>query len=167
MFLFLKWDSKCHTHTWNFSFITLSVVLHRCETWSLTLREEHRLRVFENRLFGPTRDEVTGGWRGLYNGELHNAWILVGHGENRNACRLLVGVPEGRRTLGRPSRSWVNTMNMDLGEIEGIVWIGLIWLKIGTNWGQFILQPTVSRPVRLGVGLPFGAHDQILSLSFL
>jgi hypothetical protein len=47
--------------------IILLVVLYGCETWSLTLREEHRLRVFENRVlrrvFGPKRDEVTGGWR--------------------------------------------------------------------------------------------------------
>jgi hypothetical protein len=47
------------------------VVLYGCETWSLTLREEHRLRVFENRvlrrIFGPKRDEVTGGWRKLHN----------------------------------------------------------------------------------------------------
>jgi hypothetical protein len=46
-----------------------------CETWSLTLREEHRLRVFENRvlriIFGPKRDEVTGEWRKLHSGELH------------------------------------------------------------------------------------------------
>jgi hypothetical protein len=49
-----------------------------CETWSLTLREEHRLRVFENRVlrrvFGPKRDEVTGGWRKLHNEELHNLY---------------------------------------------------------------------------------------------
>jgi hypothetical protein len=55
--------------------IILSVVLHRCETWSLTLREEYRLRVFENRvlrrIFGPKRDEVTGEWRKLHNEELH------------------------------------------------------------------------------------------------
>ena len=48
-------------------FIILPVVLYGCETWSLTLREEHRLRVFENRvlrrIFGPKRDEVTGEWR--------------------------------------------------------------------------------------------------------
>jgi hypothetical protein len=46
--------------------IILPIVLYGCETWSLTLREEHRLRVFENRvlgIFGPKRDEVTGGWR--------------------------------------------------------------------------------------------------------
>jgi hypothetical protein len=52
------------------------VVLYGCETWSLTLREEHRLRVFENRvlrrIFGPKRDEVTGDWRKLPNEELHN-----------------------------------------------------------------------------------------------
>jgi hypothetical protein len=51
--------------------IILPVVLYRCETWSLTLREEHRLRVFENRvlrrIFGPKRDEVTGEWRKLHN----------------------------------------------------------------------------------------------------
>jgi hypothetical protein len=54
------------------------VVLYGCETWSLTLREEHRLGVFENRvlrrIFGPKRDEVTGGWRKLYNEELHNLY---------------------------------------------------------------------------------------------
>ena len=50
--------------------IILPVVLYGCETWSLTLREEHRLRVFENRVlrvFGPKRDEVTGEWRKLHN----------------------------------------------------------------------------------------------------
>jgi hypothetical protein len=54
------------------------VVLYGCETWSLTLREEHRPRVFENRvlrrIFGPKRDEVTGGWRKLLNEELHNLY---------------------------------------------------------------------------------------------
>jgi hypothetical protein len=56
--------------------IILPVVPYRCETWSLTLREEHRLRVFENRvlrrIFRPKRDEVIGGWRKLHNEELHN-----------------------------------------------------------------------------------------------
>jgi hypothetical protein len=54
------------------------VVLYGCETWSLTLREKHRLRVFENRvlrrIFGLKRDEVTGGWRQLHNEELHNLY---------------------------------------------------------------------------------------------
>jgi hypothetical protein len=54
------------------------VVLYGCETWSLTLREEHRLRVFENRVLrricGPKRDEVNGGWRKPHNEELHNLY---------------------------------------------------------------------------------------------
>ena len=56
--------------------IILPVVLYGCETWSLTLRDERRLRVFENRvlrrLFGPKRDEVTGEWRKLHNEELRD-----------------------------------------------------------------------------------------------
>jgi hypothetical protein len=56
--------------------IILSVVLYECETWSLTVREEHRLRVFENRvlrrIFGAERDKVTRDWRKLHNEELHN-----------------------------------------------------------------------------------------------
>jgi hypothetical protein len=96
----------------------LSVVLYGYETWSLTLREENRLRVFENRvlrgIFGPKRDEVTGEWRKLHNKELHDLYsspsiiriiklrrmTWAGHvarmGEKRNAYRLLVGKPEGR-----------------------------------------------------------------------
>jgi hypothetical protein len=58
--------------------IILPVVLYGCETWSLTLREEHRLKVFENRvlrrIFGPKRDEVTGEWRQLHNKELHDLY---------------------------------------------------------------------------------------------
>jgi hypothetical protein len=52
--------------------------LYGCETWSLTLREEYRLRLFENkvlrRILGPKRDEVTGGWRKLDNEELHDLY---------------------------------------------------------------------------------------------
>jgi hypothetical protein len=59
-----------------FKTIILPMVLYGCDTWSLTLREEHRLRMFENRvlrrIFAPKRDEVTGGWRKLHNEELHN-----------------------------------------------------------------------------------------------
>jgi hypothetical protein len=58
--------------------IILPVVLYGCENWSLTLREEHRLRVFENkvlrRIFGPKRDEVTGGWRKRHNEELRDLY---------------------------------------------------------------------------------------------
>jgi hypothetical protein len=58
--------------------IILPLVLYGCETWSLTLRKEHRLRVFENRvlrrIFGPRKDEVTGEWRKLHNEELHDLY---------------------------------------------------------------------------------------------
>ena len=58
--------------------IILPVVLYGCETWSLTLRELRKLRVFENmvlrRIFGPRRDEVTGKWRRLHNEELNNLY---------------------------------------------------------------------------------------------
>jgi hypothetical protein len=60
--------------------IILPVVLYGCETWSLTLRQEHRLRVFENRvlrrILGPKRDEVTGEWRQLHNEELASGVVL-------------------------------------------------------------------------------------------
>jgi hypothetical protein len=58
--------------------IILPVVLYGCESWSLTLREEYRLRVFDNRvlrrIFGPKRDEVTGEWSKLHSEELHNLY---------------------------------------------------------------------------------------------
>jgi hypothetical protein len=97
--------------------IILPVVLYGCETWSVTLRVEHRLRVFENtvlrRIFGPKRDEVTEEWRKLHNGELHNLFSSpdivrqiksrrmrwAGHvarmGEGRYVYRVLVGKREG------------------------------------------------------------------------
>jgi uncharacterized membrane protein len=59
-----------------YKIIIIPVVMYVCETWSLTVREEHRLRMFENRflrrIFGPKGDEVTGEWRKLHNEELHN-----------------------------------------------------------------------------------------------
>jgi hypothetical protein len=51
-------------------------------------------------------------------------------GEKRNTYRILVGKPEGKRPLGRPRRRWVDNIEMD-----GMVWIGLIWLRIGTSVG--------------------------------
>jgi hypothetical protein len=63
-----------------FKLFIFLVVLYVCETWSLTLKEEHRLRVFLNRvfrrIFGPKKDEVTGGWIKLHNEELHNLHSL-------------------------------------------------------------------------------------------
>jgi hypothetical protein len=129
--------------------IILPVVLYGCDTWCLTLKEEHELRVFENRvlrrIFGPKRDGMTGGWRNLHNEEGHNLYSSLsiiriiksrrmrwaGHvarmGVKRNVYRLLVGKPEGKRSLGRPRCGWIDNINMDLLEL-GLVavdWIGL------------------------------------------
>jgi hypothetical protein len=106
--------------------IILPVVLYGCETWSLTSREERRLRVFENRvlrgIFGPKRDDVTGEWRKLQNEELHDlycshiiVWVIKSRrmrwagyeacmGYGRGVCRALVGKHEGKRPLGRHRR---------------------------------------------------------------
>jgi hypothetical protein len=105
--------------------------------------------VFEYRVlrsvFGPKRDEATGEWRKLHNEELHDLYSLLsiirimkarrmrwaGHvartGEKRNVYRLLVGKPEGRRPLGRPTRRWLNNIRMDLLEVGwgDVDWIGL------------------------------------------
>jgi hypothetical protein len=54
----------------------------------------------------------------------------------RNTYRILVGKPERKRPLGRPRHRWMDNVKMDLGEREdGVVWIGLIWLRIGTSGG--------------------------------
>jgi hypothetical protein len=113
-------------------------VLYGCKTWSLTFREEHRLRVFENRLlrriFGHKREE-DGSWRKLHNDELHSLYSSLnivrviksrrtrwaGHvarmGEGRGVYRVLVGRFEGKRPLGRPKRRWEDNIKMDLREI--------------------------------------------------
>jgi PAS domain-containing protein len=115
----------------------------------LTLREEHRFRVFENRvlrrIFGTKRDEVTGGWRKLHNEELRDLYSLPSiirmiksrkmrwegnveqMGEKRTADRLVVGKPEGKRPLERPRRKWVDNIRMDLLEVEGndVDWISV------------------------------------------
>jgi hypothetical protein len=98
------------------------------------------------RIFGPKRDEVTGGWRQLHNEELHNLYSSPSiirmfksreddtgracstNGEKRNACRVLVGKPEGKRPLGRPGRKWVEHIKMDLREIgwDSMGWIFLV-----------------------------------------
>jgi hypothetical protein len=55
------------------------------------------------------------------------------NGEKRNAYRFLVGKTEGKRPLGRPRRRWVDNIRMDLGEVDGVMWIGLVWLRIGIH----------------------------------
>jgi hypothetical protein len=137
--------------------IILLIVLYGCEIRSLTFREKHRLKVFENRvlrrIFGPKRVEVTGEWRKLHNGELHNLYCSpdiirriksrrkrwAGHvarmGEGRNVYRVLVGKPEGKRPLERPRCRWEDGIKMVLREIGWGVWNGFTWLRIGTVGG--------------------------------
>jgi hypothetical protein len=127
----------------------MPVSLYGCETWSLTLREEHRLRVFENRvlmrIFGPKRDGLLGGCRKLSNEELHNLYYSpsiiriiksrrmrwAGHvariGEKRNMYSLLVGKPEGKIPPERPRRRWIDNIKVGLLEIglSVVDWIGL------------------------------------------
>jgi len=113
------------------------------------LREERKLWVFENmvlrRIFGPRRDEVTVEWRRLHNEELNDLYsspnivrVIIsrrmrwaGHvarmGEERGVYRVLVGIPERKKPLGRPRRRWVDNIRMDLQEVGcGYMdWIGL------------------------------------------
>jgi hypothetical protein len=130
--------------------VVLHVVLYGCENWSLTLREEQRLRVFETgvlrRIFGPKRNEETGEWRRLHNEELNDLYSSpniirviksrrmrwVGHvarmGGKIGAYRILVGRPERRRPLGRARRRWEDNIRMDLPDVDwgaGMDWIEL------------------------------------------
>jgi hypothetical protein len=88
------------------------------------------LKAVLRRIFGPKRAEVTGEWRKLHNEELHDLYSKprimksrrmrwVGHvarvGEKRNACRLLVGKPEGKSPLGRPRLRWFNNIRCGIG----------------------------------------------------
>jgi hypothetical protein len=112
--------------------------------------------VFENRvlrrIFGPKRDEVTGGWRKLHNEELHNLYSspsiirmsksrrmrLAGHvarmEEKRNGYKILVGMPEGKRPRGRSRHRWVDNIIMDLREIG---WDGMDWTCLAEDRDQW------------------------------
>jgi len=78
---FVFWLLSKNLKTKIYRIIILPVVLYGCETWSLTLRGERKLRVFENmvlrRIFGPRRDEVTGEWRRLHNEELNDLYCSL------------------------------------------------------------------------------------------
>jgi len=116
--------------------IIFPVVLYGCEAWSLALREERKVRLFENmvlrRIFGPRRDEVSGEWRRLHNEKLNDLYSspnivrvvkprrmrwagdVARMGEERGVYRVLVGKPEGNNHWG------------DLG-VDG--WIILGWIS--------------------------------------
>jgi hypothetical protein len=130
--------------------IILPVVLYGCETWFLTLREEHKLRVSENRvlrnIFGSKREEVAGYWRRLHSEELRNLYssqyiirVIISRriswtgnvarmGDIKNAYKSLGGETEGKRPLGKPNRRWEDSITVDLKETvwEVVDWIHLI-----------------------------------------
>jgi len=113
----------------------LPVVLCGCETWSVTLTEEHtsRMRLFKSKvlkIFGPMREEVRGGWGKWHTEELHglyslqnivrmiksggqNRWVMC-HTWGRNVSSILVGRPEGKTPFGRPSLKWEDNIKMDI-----------------------------------------------------
>jgi hypothetical protein len=129
--------------------LILPFVLYGCETWSPTQKEEHRLRVFENRvlrrIFGPVREEVAGACRRVDIVELNNLYILVesrwmrcvGHvafmGEMRNAYKIFIRKHERKRPHGRARHRWEVNISMDLREMGCKMWTGFIWLRIGSN----------------------------------
>jgi hypothetical protein len=108
------------------------------------------------RIFGPKRDEVTGGWRILHNEELHGlyssssivrvikarriGWAahVARMGEVRSTYNILVGMPEGRRPLGRPRRRWEDNIKMDLREIGfgDMDWIH--WAQDRDRWRALV-----------------------------
>jgi hypothetical protein len=114
------------------------------------VKEERGLRFSRIRCWvriGPKRDEVTGEWRRLQNKKLYDMYSSpniirgskprrmrwTGHVARmgkRSACRLLVGRPKGRRSLGRPRHRWEDDIKINLLEGDGKAWIGLIWLRI-------------------------------------
>ncbi|KAJ4432464.1 hypothetical protein ANN_21083 [Periplaneta americana] len=144
--------------------VILPVVLYGCETWTLALREEHRLRVFENKCLGKYL-----GLRGMKlqeNGESyttqnckHSPDIIgniksrrlrwAGHvarmGEPRNAYSVLVGKPEGKRPLGRPRRRWEDNIKMDLREVgyDDREWINLAQDR--DQWRAYV-RAAMNRP---------------------
>jgi hypothetical protein len=139
--------------------VILPVVLYGCETWSLTLGEEHRLRVFENtvlrKVFGPKREEDES-WRKLHSDELHSLYSSpnivrviksrrmrwAGHvarmGDGRGVYRVLDGRPEVKRPLRRRRRRWEDNIKMALGEIgiDGANWIQLAQDRV--QWRVFV-----------------------------
>ncbi|KAJ4449870.1 hypothetical protein ANN_01276 [Periplaneta americana] len=133
------------------------------------IRKEQRLRVFENKvlrkIFVAERNEITGEWRKLHNAELHPLYsspdiirniksrrlIWAGHvarmGESRNAYRVLVERPEGKRPLGRPRRRWEDNIKMDL---RGVGYDGRDWINLAQDRDQCRAYVRAAINLRIG-----------------
>jgi hypothetical protein len=149
----------------------------------IILSLEHRLGVFENRvlrrIFGPKRDEVTGERRKLHNEELHDLYSspsiiriieatrmrwaehVTRTGEKRNAYRLLVGKPEGRRLLRRPRRRWLDNIRMDLVEMN---WGDLDWIGLAQDRDRW--RALVNSVLNLRVPLNAGKLSLLFSICY-
>jgi len=134
--------------------VMLPVVLYGCETWSLALGEERRLRVFENRvlrgIFGSKRGEVTGEWRTLHDEELNGLYCspytvrviklrrmrwarqVARMGETKGVYRILVWKSDGKSPLDRP-RSRRITLRWILRKWDVWAWTVSTWFRIGTG----------------------------------
>ena len=152
--------------------------MYVCETWSPTLREEQRLRVFLNRvlrrIFGPRRDGVTEEWRKLHNEELndlyssHNIVRMIksrrmrwaGHvarmEEGRDVHKVLVGKPEGKRRLGRPRRRWEDNIKMDL---EGVGRGCGDWMELAQDRDRWRAHVSMAMNFRV----PYNAGNFLIS----
>jgi len=136
--------------------VILPFVLYGCESWSLTLRQEHKLRVFENRMlrkmFGFKKDKVVGEWRKLHNEELNNLYsspniirmIKLGRmrweahvarmGKSRSVYMILVGKYVGKKPLGRPRHGWKDNTKICLQDVR---WGGMDWLDVAQDFGRW------------------------------
>jgi len=119
--------------------INLAVVLTGYENWLLTLREERRPKMFENRvvrrIFGPKRNEVKGEWR-----QLHNELNDLSSSPKEVYTGVLSGKLEGKGPLGRPRQKWKDKIKWIFRNWDGQAWTGLIWFKRGTGSGPLSMQ---------------------------
>ena len=136
--------------------VILPVVLYGCETWSLTLREERRLRVFENRVlrrvFGSKRDEVTGnGENYIMKSIMKCAEHVARMGQWRSVHRVLLGKPEGKRPLVRPRHRWLIILRWTLSkEKTNLMPLILLFIQYSFN-AQHVsaFNTTIFRSLRL------------------
>jgi len=141
-----------------YKIIIMPVVLYRCKTWSLTLREEQRLRVFQNRavrrIFGPKRDEVTEQWGKLHNEELNDLYFSLNiirvinsrrmrwaehvarMGEEELCIECFGGKPEGKNHLEEPGVDGRIILRWIFRKWNEEAWTGLIKLRIGRGGGN-------------------------------